>query len=121
MTLAATLALVAVVALALVGLDRRDAVVFGTALLLEDVIMLGNAVVLVVLLVVMVGVVWWRARMERDRTRRIAESAERARVGQAKAAEADALAAARSKADADRARKPVDVLNDAMRRGGDRK
>lgn len=117
MIVAATLALVAVVALALVGMDRRDAATFGVALLLEDVIMVGNLVVLVVLLVA-VGIVWWRGRMERERTRRIAEAAERARVGQAKAAEADALAAARSKADADRRRAPVDVLNDAMRRGG---
>lgn len=117
MTLAATLALVAVVVLIVLGLDRRDALTLGVALALEDVIMLGNVVVLVALLVA-VGVVWWRGRMERDRTRRIAEAAERTRVGQAKAAEADALAAARSKADADRARSPVDVLNDAMRRGG---
>lgn len=120
MTLAATLALVAVVVLALVGLDRRDAVVFGVALLLEDAIMLGNAVVLVVLLVA-VGIVWWRGRMERERVARVAREVEARRRAQADAAAVDAIAAARSKADADRARKPVDVLNDAMRRGGDRK
>jgi len=118
MTLAATLALVAVVVLALVGLDRRDAVVFGTALLLEDVIMLGNAVVVLGALVVMVGVVWWRARMERERVARVAREVEARRRAQADAAAVDAIAAAQARADADRARKPVDVLNDAMRRGG---
>ena len=114
MTAAAALALLAVVVLALVGLDRRDAVVFGTALLLEDVIMVGNLVVLAAL-VVMVGIVWWRGRMER---RRVAVEVEKATVRQARAAAEREVEAARVRADADRKRPPVDVLNDAMRRGG---
>lgn len=117
MTVVATLALVAVVALALVGLDRRDAVVFGVALLLEDVIMLGNAVVLVVLLVA-VGIVWWRGRMERERVARVAREAEARRRAQADAAAVDAIAAAQARADRDRSRPAADVLTDAMRRGG---
>lgn len=117
MTLAATLALVAVVVLALVGLDRRDAVVFGVALLLEDVIMLGNAVVLVSLLVA-VGIVWWRARMERERVARVAREVDARRRAQADAAAQDAIAAAQARADRDRSRPAADVLTDAMRRGG---
>lgn len=114
--LAATLALVAVVVLALVGLDRRDAVVFGVALLLEDVIMVGNLVVLVVLLVA-VGIVWWRGRMERERVARVAREAEARRRAQADAAAQDAIAAAQARADRDRKRPAADVLTDAMRRG----
>lgn len=117
MTVAATLALVAVVVLALVGLDRRDAVVFGTALLLEDVIMLGNAVVLVALLVA-VGIVWWRGRMERERVARVAREVEARRRAQADAAAVDAIAAAQARADRDTNRPAADVLTDAMRRGG---
>ena len=117
MTLAATLALLAVVVLALVGLDRRAAVVFGVALLLEDVIMVGNLVVLVVLLVA-VGIVWWRGRMERERVARVAREAESKRRAQADAAAVDAIAAAQARADRDRSRPAADVLTDAMRRGG---
>lgn len=117
MTLAATLALVAVVVLALVGLDRRDVVTLGTALLLEDVIMVGNLVVLVALLVA-VGIVWWRGRMERERVARVAREVEARRRAQADAAAVDAIAAAQARADRDRSRPAADVLTDAMRRGG---
>lgn len=61
--------------------------------------------------------VWWRGRSDREQVRRIAEAAERSRVAQARVVEADAVEAARARADRDRGRKPVDVLDDAMRRG----
>lgn len=114
MTAAAALALVAVVVLALVGLDRRDAATFGVALALEDVIMAGNLIVLVALCV-LVGVVWWRGRMER---RRVAEAVERATAAAARRAGVAAIEAAEARAMAERKRPAGDVLTDFARRGG---
>lgn len=121
MTLAAALAVLAVVVLALVGLDRRDAVTLGVALLMEDVIMVGNLVVLVVLLVA-VGVVWWRGRAagraaEQKRSDEVARETEKHRVEQAKAEEQVEVDAAVARREAEKKRPGVDRANERLRRG----
>jgi len=119
-TLAAALALLAVVVLALVGLDRRDAVVFGTALLLEDVIMVGNLVVLVVL-VIAAAYVWWRGRAagraaEQKRSDEVARETEKHRIDQAKAEERAEVDAAVARRDAEKKRPGVDRANERLSR-----
>lgn len=110
---AAAVALVAVVVLAVVGLDRRDAATLGVALLMEDCLMLGNLAVVAVLVVAIV-IVWWRGRIER---RRVAEAFERARRAEAQAAADAAIEDARRRAERDARRPAGDVLTDFARRG----
>lgn len=114
MTLAAAVALVAVVALVVVGVDRRDVATLVIALILEDCIMAGNLIVLACLAVI-AAIVWWRGRLER---RRVAEAVERTATAAARARAADEVAAAEAKAARDRERPAGDVLTDFARRGG---
>lgn len=114
MTLAAAVALVAVVVLVVVGLDRRDAATLVVALALEDCIMAGNLIVIACLAVI-VAVVWWRGRLER---RRVAEAVERTATAAARARASDEVAAAEARAARDRARPADEVLTEFARRGG---
>lgn len=120
MTLAATFALVAVVVLAVVGLDRRDAVTFGVAMLLEDVIMVGNLIVLG-LLCAAVAYVWLRGRAagraaEQKRSDELARETEKRRVEQSRAEERAEVDAAVARRDAEKKRPGVDRANERLRR-----
>jgi len=120
-TLAAALALVAVVVLALVGLDRRDAVTFGIALLLEDIVMVGNLIFLG-LLALAAAYVWWRGRasgraVERKRADGVARETEKHRIDQAKAEERAEVDAAVARREAEKKRPGVDRANERLRRG----
>lgn len=69
-------------------------------------------------LCVMIAVVWWRGRHERERMAALARAVEASRKAQADAAARDAVVAARRRADGDLRRPALDVLNEKMRRGG---
>jgi hypothetical protein len=119
-TAAAALALVAVVGLVVIGLDRRDAVTLGAALALEDVVMVGNLVVLG-LLCAAVAYVWLRGRAagraaEQKRSDELAREAEKRRVEQAKAVEQAEVDAAVARRDAEKKRPGVDRANERLRR-----
>ena len=109
-------ALAVVVLLAIVGVDRRDALTFAAYALLEDVVMLGNLAVIAALAVGIL-VVWWRGRAEK---RRLAESFERQRRAEADARAAQAVEDARRRAERDSRRPAADVLTEFARRGGRR-